>query len=128
MRQRSKGAGTDLYSVCRWSHPHIHAQHCGTWPPSGLSVWPCCCGWHKAELLQSQVSLSPRPVSPPVTGYHSSPSLAEQVAYGRHSWQSQHDTREGGRERESRRVVSGNDPWCRTPIQQAGQKLLHLME
>lgn len=108
-RERRDGAGTDLYSVCQWSHPRIHARRCGTWPPSGPSAWPCCCGWHRAELLPSQASLSPLPGSPPVTGYRSFPSLAEQAAYGKHSCQSQRDTegeREKKKEQESR--VSGD--------------------
>lgn len=100
-RERKDGAGTDLYSVCQWSHPRIRARHCGTWPPSGPSAWPCCCGWRTAELLLSQASLSPLPGSPPVTGYRSFPSLAEQAAYGRHSCQSQRDTeRERGKKKQ----------------------------
>lgn len=99
-RERREGIRTDLCSVCQWSHPRSHAQHCGTWPPSGLSAWPCCCGWHRAELLLNQASLSPQPGSPPATEYRSSPSLAEQAAYERHSCQSQCNRARGrGKER-----------------------------
>lgn len=101
-RERREGAGTDLCSECQWSHPRSRARRCGTWPPSGLSAWPCCCGWHRAEPPPSRASPSPQPGSPPVTEYRSSPSLAEQAAYERRSCQSQHDRekegeREGGR-------------------------------
>lgn len=98
-RERKEGAGTDLCSVCQWSHPRSRAQRCGTWPPSGLSAWPCCCGWRRAELRLSRVSPSPQPGSPPVTEYRSSPSLAEQAACERRSCQSQHDRQERGKEK-----------------------------
>lgn len=96
--RRGQDIRTDLCCVCQWSHPRSRAQRCGTWPPSGLSAWPCCCGWHRAELLLHRASPFPPPGSPPVTECHSSPSLAEQAAYERHSCQSQHE-RERGKEK-----------------------------
>lgn len=97
---KRKEPSTDLCSWCRWWRPRSRAQHCGTWPPSGPSAWPCCCGWHRVELLPSRAGLCPQPGSPPVTGYRSSPSLAEQAACGTRSCQSQHDRDRGkGQER-----------------------------
>lgn len=105
---KRRGTRTDLCCGCRWWRPRSRARRCGTWPPSAPSAWPCCCGWHRAELPPSRASPCPRPGSPPVTGYRSSPSPAEQAACGKHSCQSQHHRERGGRrgeERESR--VSG---------------------
>lgn len=97
--KKRKEPRTDLCCGCRWWRPRSRARRCGTWPPSGPSAWPCCCGWRRAELPPSRASPCPRPGSPPVTGYHSSPSPAEQAACGKHSCQPQHD-RERERERE----------------------------
>lgn len=99
--KQRKEPSTDLCSGCQWWRPRSRARRCGTWPPSGPSAWPCCCGWRREELLLSRASLCPQPGSPPGTGYRSSPSPAEQAACGKHSCQSQHD-REGERGQERR--------------------------
>lgn len=60
-------AETHRGCVCRWWCPRVRAPHCGTWPPSGLSVWLFRLGSVPRETDFQLPAPNLQPGSPPGT-------------------------------------------------------------